>query len=140
MKLHHHLATGLLAATPASIPGSASSSGSCCPGPSTLRTAALARVDDNAVREAMLGAKSGVTQAQLGADIAKQRSEAMRIARAALAEVRDYSELTRTASTPATAQVFVQDHGEKLHRRSMYTYWKRTAPPANMVAVVPRER
>jgi len=31
-----------------------------------------------------------------------------------------------------TAQVFVQDHGEKLYRKSMYTYWKRTAPPPSM--------
>jgi hypothetical protein len=28
----------------------------------------------------------------------------------------------------------VQDHGEKLFRRSMYTYWKRTAPPPAMIA------
>ena len=35
-------------------------------------------------------------------------------------------------ATPATAQTFVQDHGEKLYRRSMYTYWKRSSPPANM--------
>lgn len=28
--------------------------------------------------------------------------------------------------------LFVQDHGEKLHRRSLYTYWKRSAPPPNM--------
>ena len=45
-----------------------------------------------------------------------------------------WREVSHYGSTPATAQVFVQDHGEKLHRRSMYTYWKRTAPPANMVA------
>lgn len=25
-----------------------------------------------------------------------------------------------------------QDHGEKLHRRSLYTFWKRAAPPASM--------
>ncbi len=27
---------------------------------------------------------------------------------------------------------YVQDHGEKLYRRSMYTFWKRAAPPASM--------
>ncbi len=29
---------------------------------------------------------------------------------------------------------FVQDHGRKLYRRSMYTYWKRSVPPPNMQA------
>jgi len=29
---------------------------------------------------------------------------------------------------------FVQDHGEKLYRRSLYTYWKRSVPPPNMQA------
>ncbi len=28
---------------------------------------------------------------------------------------------------------FVQDHGEKLYRRSIYTYWKRSAPPPAML-------
>ena len=27
---------------------------------------------------------------------------------------------------------YVQDHGENLYRRSLYTYWKRSAPPASM--------
>jgi membrane fusion protein (multidrug efflux system) len=45
------------------------------PGARVAKDAPLARVDDSAVREAMLGAKSGVTQAQLGADIAKRDLE-----------------------------------------------------------------
>ena len=32
------------------------------------------------------------------------------------------------------AQVFAQDHGADLYRRSMYTFWKRTSPPPNMIA------
>jgi hypothetical protein len=45
-----------------------------------------------------------------------------------------WREVSHYGSSPATAQTFVQDHGEKLYRRSMYTYWKRTAPPPNMMA------
>ena len=45
-----------------------------------------------------------------------------------------WREVSHYGSSPATAQTFVQDHGDKLYRRSLYTYWKRTAPPANMVA------
>jgi hypothetical protein len=43
-----------------------------------------------------------------------------------------WREISHYGSSPATAQAFIQDHGEKLHRRSMYTYWKRTLPPPNM--------
>jgi hypothetical protein len=32
-----------------------------------------------------------------------------------------------------TAQVFVQDNGENLFRRSMYTFWKRQSPPPTML-------
>jgi hypothetical protein len=45
-----------------------------------------------------------------------------------------WREISHYGSTPATSQAFVQDHGEKLYRRSLYTYWKRTAPPPNLVA------
>jgi len=45
-----------------------------------------------------------------------------------------WREISHFGSSPATAQVFVQDHGEKLYRRSMYTYWKRTVPPPSMVS------
>jgi hypothetical protein len=31
-----------------------------------------------------------------------------------------------------TAQVYVQDHGKDLYRRTMYTFWKRTSPPASL--------
>jgi hypothetical protein len=43
-----------------------------------------------------------------------------------------WREISHYGSSGATAQTFVQDHGEKLYRRSMYTYWKRTLPPPNM--------
>jgi len=45
-----------------------------------------------------------------------------------------WREVSHYGSTPATAQTFVQDHGEKLYRRSLYTYWKRATPPPNMTA------
>jgi hypothetical protein len=45
-----------------------------------------------------------------------------------------WREVSHYGSTPATAQTFVQDHGEKLYRRSLYTFWKRTVPPPNMAA------
>ena len=44
-----------------------------------------------------------------------------------------WKEVSHFGSTPATAQAFIQDHGENLYRRSLYTYWKRTAPPPNMM-------
>lgn len=31
-----------------------------------------------------------------------------------------------------SAQEYRQDHGDKLYRRSMYTFWKRTVPPASL--------
>jgi hypothetical protein len=44
-----------------------------------------------------------------------------------------WREISHFGSSPATSQVFVQDHGEKLYRRSLYTYWKRTSPPPSMI-------
>jgi hypothetical protein len=32
-----------------------------------------------------------------------------------------------------SAQIYVQDHGEALYRRSMYTFWKRQVPPPTML-------
>jgi hypothetical protein len=39
-----------------------------------------------------------------------------------------------------TAQTYVQDHGEKLYRRSMYTFWKRTVPPPSLTTLDAPER
>jgi hypothetical protein len=36
------------------------------------------------------------------------------------------------AYTSSNTAKFVQDHGDGLYRRSMYTFWKRTSPPATM--------
>ena len=33
-----------------------------------------------------------------------------------------------------TAQAYEQDHGADLYRRGMYTFWKRTVPPASLAA------
>ena len=45
-----------------------------------------------------------------------------------------WREVSHYGSSLATAQTFVQDHGDKLYRRSLYTYWKRTSPPPNLAA------
>jgi hypothetical protein len=41
--------------------------------------------------------------------------------------------MSHFGSTPATEQVYVQDQGDKLYRRSLYTIWKRTVPPPTMI-------
>ncbi|HWB06204.1 MAG TPA: PSD1 and planctomycete cytochrome C domain-containing protein [Verrucomicrobiales bacterium] len=40
---------------------------------------------------------------------------------------------SRTDSRNWSAQFFVQSHGEDLYRRSLYTFWKRTSPPPQML-------
>ncbi len=40
--------------------------------------------------------------------------------------------MSRSDGKNWTAQVFVQDHGPDLYRRGMYTFWKRTSPPASL--------
>ena len=41
---------------------------------------------------------------------------------------------SRGDSNNWSAQVFVQSHGKDLYRRTMYTFWKRTSPPPQLVA------
>ena len=43
-----------------------------------------------------------------------------------------WRQVSHYGSSPATAQTYHRDHGEKLYRRSLYTYWKRTLPPPSM--------
>ncbi|MBV8035693.1 prepilin-type N-terminal cleavage/methylation domain-containing protein [Roseateles sp.] len=54
----------------------------------------------------MLALVGLMSNLRYGADLAKQRSEAMRIARAEIAQMRDFSELRRASSTPASAGVY----------------------------------
>lgn len=56
----------------------------------------------------MLALVGLMSNLRFGADLAKQRSEAMRIARAELANLRDFSELSREPTTPATARVYAE--------------------------------
>jgi hypothetical protein len=60
-----------------------------------------------------------------------------------------WEELTTGALAGLNGQVYVQDHGEALYRRSMYLFWKRTVPiptlttfdaPAREVCAVRRSR
>jgi len=41
---------------------------------------------------------------------------------------------------PGYSRTYKQDSGEKLYRRSMYTFWKRTVPPPSMAAFDAPER
>jgi hypothetical protein len=44
-----------------------------------------------------------------------------------------WSELmSRADGAKWTAQVYKQDHGKDLYRRTMYTFWKRTCPPPSL--------
>lgn len=54
----------------------------------------------------MLALVGLMSNLRFGADLAKQRSEAMRIARAEIAKARDYSALTRTGATPASVTTY----------------------------------
>jgi hypothetical protein len=60
-----------------------------------------------------------------------------------------WEELTTGAAPGLNGQVYVQDHGEALYRRSMYLFWKRTVPlptlttfdaPSREVCAVRRSR
>jgi hypothetical protein len=40
--------------------------------------------------------------------------------------------MSRADGAKWTAQVYQQDHGADLYRRTMYTFWKRTSPPSSL--------
>jgi hypothetical protein len=40
--------------------------------------------------------------------------------------------MSRQDGAKWTAQVYKQDHGQDLYRRTMYTFWKRTSPPPSL--------
>jgi len=45
-----------------------------------------------------------------------------------------WREISHYGSVKDLTQVFVQDQGRNLYRRSLYTLWKRTSPPPSMMA------
>jgi RND family efflux transporter MFP subunit len=75
------------------------------PGDRVSAGATLARIDDRAIVDAWLGARSGVTQAELAADIAKRELErAMKLSAVGAIADRD-TENARRASLAAQAQL-----------------------------------
>lgn len=43
--------------------------------------------------------------------------------------------MSRADNDKWTAQKYQQDHGQNLYRRTMYTFWKRTCPPAQLATL-----
>ncbi|HVK12812.1 MAG TPA: PSD1 and planctomycete cytochrome C domain-containing protein [Gemmataceae bacterium] len=43
--------------------------------------------------------------------------------------------MSRADGANWTAQTYKQSHGQDLYRRTMYTFWKRTCPPASLAAL-----
>jgi hypothetical protein len=75
------------------------------------------RMDAEMVRDYALAA-SGLLNAKIGGE-----------------SVRPYQPvgIWETVAMPqSNTKIYKQDAGEKLYRRSMYTFWKRSAPPASM--------
>jgi membrane fusion protein (multidrug efflux system) len=75
------------------------------PGVRVSKGATLARVDDSAIREAWLSARSGLTQAQLAADIAKREQDRSEKLLAAGAIAENALEAARRNNLAAQAQL-----------------------------------
>jgi membrane fusion protein (multidrug efflux system) len=75
------------------------------PGARVSRGAPLARIDDSAIRDAWLGAKSAVTQAQLSADIGRREQERAEKLLAAGAIAENALEAARRGNLGALAQL-----------------------------------
>jgi len=75
------------------------------PGAPVTKGTPLVRIDDTAIRDMFLSAKSGVTQAELAADIAKRDQERSEKLLAAGAIAQNAAELARRAALGAQAQL-----------------------------------
>lgn len=73
------------------------------PGSPVSKGTPLVRIDDSGIRDAFLSAKSGVTQAEMGADIAKREAERAEKLLAAGAIAQSTAEQARRAALGATA-------------------------------------
>ncbi len=91
------------------------------PGNRLLARASRVRLDAEAIRDGAL-AVSGLLVEKLGGPSVKPYQPPGL-----------WREIGYESRGRFSAGIFEQDHGEALYRRSLYTFWKRTVPPPNML-------